>query len=150
MDAGLVTVVSVFMRWVHIFSVVTIVGGFLYARYVLAPALAGVPAVNAAAVSNGSIARFRPILYTALGAVLLSGLYNYLTKPSYPPHYHAVIGVKFLLVLHIFATSILYTIPNANEGNRQRRLTSLVISGVLVIALSAVLRWMTLNAAVLK
>ena len=53
-----------------------------------------------------------------------------------------VIGIKFLFVLHIFATSVLYTIPNANEGNRLRRLNWLVISGVVVLVISADRRWM--------
>ena len=32
------------MRWIHIASVVTLIGGFIYARFVLAPALASLPA----------------------------------------------------------------------------------------------------------
>ncbi len=57
-----------------------------------------------------------------------------------------VIGIKFLFVLHIFATSVLYTIPNANAGNRVRRLNWLVISGIVVLLISADLRWMTLSS----
>jgi uncharacterized membrane protein len=145
MDPNMAAVLGVFMRWLHIVSAMTILGGFVYARYVIAPALAGYPAGEAATLSNRSVAQFRPILYTAIVTILISGLYNYLTKPAYPPHYHMVIGIKFLVVLHIFATSVLYTIPNANEGNRLRRLTALVISGAIVVLISADLRWMTLH-----
>ena len=123
-------------------SAVTILGGFIYARYVIAPALASAPAGEGTSFSNRAISQLRPILYTAIVTILVSGLYNYLSKSSYPPHYHMVIGVKFLFVLHIFATSVLYTIPNANEGNRLRRLNWLVISGVVVLLISADLRWM--------
>lgn len=147
MDASLAAVLGVFMRWVHIGSAVTILGGFIYARFVVAPALAAYPIGEASVMSNRTVTRFRPILYTAILTILISGLYNYLTKASYPPHYHMVIGIKFLFVLHIFATSVLYTIPNANEGNRLRRLTWLVISGVIVLLISADLRWMTLHPA---
>ncbi len=135
-------VLGVLMRWLHIMSAVTILGGFIYARYVIAPALASAPAGEGTSFSNRAISQFRPILYTAIVTILVSGLYNYLSKSSYPPHYHMVIGVKFLFVLHIFATSVLYTIPNANEGNRLRRLNWLVISGVVVLLISADLRWM--------
>ena len=145
MDPNIVAVLGVFMRWVHILSAITILGGFVYARFVVAPALASYPTAEAATLSNRTVNQFRPILYTAILAILVSGLYNYLTKPAYPPHYHMVIGIKFLVVLHIFATSVLYTIPNANEGNRLRRLTWLVISGAIVLAISADLRWMTLH-----
>jgi uncharacterized membrane protein len=145
MDPNIGAVLGVFMRWVHIMSAVTILGGFVFARFVVAPALASYPAAEAATLSNHTVNKFRPILYTAIIAILVSGLYNYLTKPAYPPHYHMVIGIKFLFVLHIFATSVLYTIPNANEGNRLRRLTWLVISGAIVVVISADLRWMTLH-----
>jgi uncharacterized membrane protein len=149
LDVSLGAVLGVLMRWLHILSAVTIAGGFIYARYVVAPALASLPAGEGTSLSNRAISQFRPILYTAIVTILVSGLYNYLTKPSYPPHYHMVIGIKFLFVLHIFATAVLYTIPNANEGNRLKRLNWLIISGAMVLLISADLRWMTLSAAAL-
>jgi uncharacterized membrane protein len=150
MDATLGAVLSLLMRWLHITSVITIVGGFVYARFMVAPALASLSPVDAAAFSKRVVALFRPILYTALAVVLISGLYNYLTKPFYPPHYHAVIGVKFLFVLHVFAASVMYTIPTTNDAKRIQRLNWLIISGLVIVALSAGLRWMTLNPGLLK
>lgn len=150
MDAHLAAVLGVFMRWVHITSAITILGGFIYARYAVAPALASLAPAVATSFWNDVISRLRAVLYSAIGAVLISGLYNYLTKPSYPPHYHMAIGIKFLFVLHVFATAILYTIPNANTGDRLRRLNSLVISGLVIVLISAELRYLTLNAAVLR
>jgi hypothetical protein len=146
MDATLGAVLGLLMRWLHITSVITILGGFIYARFAVAPALASLPPIDGAAFSNRTIGLFRPVLYTALAAVLISGLYNYLTKAFYPPHYHAVIGVKFLFVLHVFAASVLYTIPNTNDAKRTLRLNWLVISGLVIVAISAYLRWMTMNA----
>jgi uncharacterized membrane protein len=143
MDAT--AMLGVLMRWLHITSAITIVGGFIYARFTIAPALASLPPADATAFSNRVVGFFRPILYTALAAILLSGLYNYLTKPFYPPHYHAVIGVKFLFVLHVFAVSVLYTIPNRNDAKRTLRLNWLVISGLVIVAISAYLRYMTLS-----
>ena len=150
MDVNLTAALGVFMRWLHIVSVITIIGGFIFARFMVAPALAALTPSAAGAFSTGMISRFRPILYGAIGAVLLSGLYNYLTKPFYPPHYHAVIGVKFLLVLHVFAASVLYTIPNAAEASRVRKLNSILISGVLIVLISAVLRYLTLAPGLVK
>jgi hypothetical protein len=146
MDASPAAVLGVFMRWLHIVSAITIVGGFIYARYMVAPALASLAASERLALADRIVGNLRPILYTALVTVLVSGLYNYLTKSAYPPHYHMIIGVKFLFVLHVFATAVLYTIPNANEGNRLRRLTWLVISGVVIVAISADLRFLSLGA----
>ncbi len=150
MDATLGAVLSVLMRWLHVTSVITILGGFIYARFMISPALASLPQADAAAFSKRVVALFRPILYTALATVLISGLYNYLTNPFYPAHYHAVIGVKFLFVLHLFAASVMYTIPNPNEAKRIQRLNWLIISGLLIVAISADLRWMTLSTSLMK
>jgi hypothetical protein len=81
------------------------------------------------------------VLVTILG----SGLYNYLTKAVYPPHYHMWIGIKFLFVLHIFAVAILYTIPGAGEPKRRRWLTGMVMSGLIIIAISGYLRFISLR-----
>ena len=140
MDPTPQAVLGVTMRWVHITSVVTLMGGFIHARYVVAPAIAATPALGAELAK-----RFRGLLYTVMLTALASGLYNYLTKPSYPRHYHMWIGIKFLFVLHIFAVSILYPMPGASEAKRRRWLTGMIFSGLIVIAISAWLRWISLS-----
>jgi hypothetical protein len=118
MDAS--DLLHIFARWVHIASVVTLIGGCIFARIATAGRL-----------------------YLLLAATLASGLYNYLTKPFYPPHYHMVIGIKFLFVLHIFAVALLCTMPKTDAAKRRRMLAGMAISGLIVIAISAVLRWMS-------
>src|SRR5947209_7469813 len=111
------------MRWLHISSVVILLGGVFYARMVV-----------------GDIGkRFKPLAYAAIGGILVSGTYNFLSKSKFPPHYHAWFGVKILLALHVFAVMILY-----REG-KTRSLTGVVISGALILAISAFLRWMSLQ-----
>ena len=145
MDSLARAVLAVCMRWIHITSVVTLIGGFIYARFALAPALAKLPEPTRGEVGDRAVAHFRPLLYTVLATILGSGLYNYLTKAKYPPHYHMWIGIKFLFVLHIFAVAILYTIPGAGEPKRKRWLTGMVVSGLIIIAISAYLRWISLQ-----
>lgn len=145
MDPTLRAVLAVLMRWIHITSVVTLIGGFIFARFAVAPALANVPEPERGTLGNKVVANFRPLLYTVLATVIGSGLYNYLTKPSYPPHYHMWIGIKFLFVLHIFAVAVLYTIPQAEEVKRNRWLTGMVGSGLIIIAISGYLRWISLK-----
>ena len=111
------------MRWLHIASVVVLMGGIFYARFA------------AGDLSPG----FKPMAYAAIGGILISGTYNFLSKPAYPPHYHMWFGIKILLVLHIFAATILYR-------GKTRALTGIVISGAVVIAISAWLRWLSLSA----
>jgi hypothetical protein len=134
------------MRWIHVTSVVTLIGGFIYARYVLAPALAALAGPERAEVNTRAIAAFRPLMYTVLATVLISGLYNYLTKPAYPPMYHMWIGIKFLFVMHIFAVAILYSVRDASEEKRSRWLAGMVFSGLLIFVISAYLRFLTLQA----
>ena len=145
MDPAVRALLAVLMRWIHISSVVTLIGGFIFARYALVPALVSLPDAERSIVGKRVVAGFRPLLYTVLVTILGSGLYNYLTKPSYPPHYHMWIGIKFLFVLHIFAVGILYPMPGASEAKRSRWLTGMIVSGLIVIAISAGLRWISLR-----
>ena len=43
MDPAVRTVLALLMRWTHVISVITLLGGFVYARLVLAPAVAALP-----------------------------------------------------------------------------------------------------------
>jgi len=144
MDPTLRAVLAVCMRWIHITSVVTLIGSFIYARYMVTPALASLPDPARTAFDDGVAARFRPLLYTLLVTILGSGLYNYLTKKSYPAHYHMWIGIKFLFVLHIFAVTLMYAMPGANPAKRVRWLTGMAYSGLVIIAISGYLRWISL------
>jgi len=145
MDPTLRAVLAVSMRWTHITSVVTLIGGFIFARYALAPALATVAQPERGSLGKKVVENYRALLYTVLVTLIGSGLYNYLSKPSYPPHYHMLIGIKFLFALHIFAVAVLYANPEAEEAKRNRWLTGMILSGLIIIAISAYLRWISLK-----
>ena len=147
MDPLLRAVLAVCMRWIHITSVVTLHRRLhlcpLRARPGARPRCLSPPAARSA-IAPSRISAL--CLYTVLVTILGSGLYNYLTKPSYPPHYHMWIGIKFLFVTaHFRSVAILYTIPGAGEPKRKRWLTGMVISGLIIIAISNYLRWISLK-----
>lgn len=144
MDPTVRAVLAVSIRWIHIASVVTLLGGFIFARFALAPALAAMPENERKGFGMQVVLNFRPLMYTVLVTILGSGLYNYLSKTSYPPHYHMIIGIKFLFVLHIFAVTILYSLPGADQAKRNRWLTGMIVSGLIIIAISGYLRWISL------
>jgi FtsH-binding integral membrane protein len=133
------------MRWVHIASVVTLLGGFIFARFALAPALASLPENDRNRLSSKVAQSFRGLLYTVIAAILVSGLYNYLSKATRPPGYDMWIGIKFLLVLHVFAVSLLYAFQNTDEAKRSRRALGIAISGLVIVLISGYLRWISLN-----
>jgi hypothetical protein len=123
MDAAL----PLAMRWLHIASVVILLGGVFYARF----------------VEGVMSARFKPWGYAAIGGILVSGTYNFLSKSTFPPHYHAWFGIKVLLALHVFAIVVMYN-PERHRM-KPRLLTGVAITGALILACSAYLRWLGLQ-----
>jgi hypothetical protein len=136
------TELNILMRFLHIVSAVTLLGGFIAWRLAVIPATGPLADDLRTKLGNAVAAAWRPVFFTAVGGLLLSGIYNYMmNKTGMPPAWHAVIGVKFLLVLHVFAVGFIVTGPN--NAKRSRQLTGLMISGVVIVALSAVLRWLS-------
>lgn len=124
--------VGLFSRWVHIASTVTLLGGVVFARMVLT----GPREIE-------MVTRYAKVLNAAIAGLLVSGLYNLLSKSAVPPGYHAVFGMKFLLALHVFAIAYLLGRPGIDEVKRRRHMTGVLISGGFVLALGAWLRWLT-------
>jgi hypothetical protein len=117
------------MRWLHLASVIVLVGGIFYARVIVGDMAAG----------------FKPLAYVAIGAILVSGFYNFLSKGTVPANYQMWFGIKVLLALHVFAVTILYKGPGESPVNKKRRmLTGAVISSGLIVAIAGYLRWITL------
>jgi uncharacterized membrane protein len=145
MDPTLLAVLGVCVRWIHVASVVALIGGFIYARFVLAPALASLPTAERELVGSNAANTFRPLLIAVLILALGSGMYNYATKARYPPTYHMWMGIKLLLVLHIAASAILYSVRQSNQAKRNRTELGITISGLVVIAIAAYLRYLSLR-----
>jgi uncharacterized membrane protein len=143
MDPVLGAVLAVLMRWLHIISVIILLGGMVYARFVLAPVLTALPEAEKGSIVVRSAEGFRTIILLAIFAILLSGLYNLITKPNIPSGYHMWFGIKMLFVLHIFAVSFLLARSSVSEEKRNRLMTGVIVSGVLVTFLSAWLRFLT-------
>ena len=134
---------SVIMRWLHLTSVVVVIGGVLYARFVIAPALAMLPAQEQETLGSAMAERYRSLLWLAILLLTATGLYNMIMNVSRGALYQSLLGIKLLLVLHVFAVGLLIVRPK--NPKRSRQMTGLVISGLIIIALSAVLRQLHLN-----
>jgi putative copper export protein len=126
------------MRWIHIASVTILLGGVVYARYVVYPVLSGQKSLLAAMAE-----RWSGWIYASLAGILVSGIYNYLTKTSYPHGYHMWIGIKFLLVLHILAVMFLMARVKDDAEKRARWMKGVVFSGAVILLISAYLRWLS-------
>jgi putative copper export protein len=126
------------MRWLHLASMATLIGGMIFARLVMARALEGVAPDARESLVDRVAGLYKPFVYTAIGGLVVSGSYNLLTNPGHRPLYHMLLGVKLLLALHVFAVAILIVQPK--NPRRVRMMTGLVISGLTIIAISAWLR----------
>lgn len=126
------------MRWLHIASVATLVGGLLYGWLVLIPA-AAVLAVDARKVFfEKTAALYRPLVFGAIGSLLVSGAYNLITNPGHHARYYILLSIKLLLVAHVFAVGVV--LVTKNPEHRGRLFAGSAISGLLIILISAYLR----------
>jgi uncharacterized membrane protein len=129
---------NVIMRWVHIASVVALIGGILYGRLVMLPGIQSLAEEARESIERTTALAFRPIVLVSTMGLTLSGLYNIFSNPGHSPRYHMVLGVKLLLVMHVFAVGMLVTAPK--NPRRARMLSGTVISGLAIILISAYLR----------
>ena len=130
---------NILMRFLHIISAIALLGGVLAWVFAVTPALAALSDDARKKVDNAIAAALRPFVLGSIGGLLVSGIYNFLNKTGLTPAYHAVIGVKFLLVLHVFAVAIIAT--KADNIKRSRQLIGVACSGIVIVILSAILRW---------
>jgi uncharacterized membrane protein len=131
-------ILTALMRWIHISSVATLIGGIFYARFIMIPAGHALSADARAALDGAAAARFRPVVFTAITGLVLSGIYNFFVKPGHSALYHALFGIKILLALHVISVAILVTAQN--NSRRSRQLFGAAVSGLTIILISAYLK----------
>ncbi len=137
---------DIFARWLHIAAAAVALGGLVYARLVLAPALEVLGEQDRASVLDKLSARLRPLAVTVIIALVASGSYNLfkVIEGGVGASYHMVFTVKFLLATHVFAMLYLVAMPPsgdaARDAKRPRLMLGAAISGLIILALSAYLR----------
>ncbi len=131
-------ILTALMRWVHISSVVTLIGGIVYARFVMIPSAGSLSPDARSAFDESAAAHFRPLVFAAMAGLVISGLFNYLSKPGHSMLYSSLFGVKILLVLHVFSVAILATAPK--NPRRARQLFGAAVSGLTIVLISAYLK----------
>ena len=120
--------------------------GSRIALYVLGGALADTRLVWAESISTP--AGLRPRDIEASRKAQLEQVRTALLEKAQPylgrgPLYQALLGTKLLLVLHVFVVGLLMVKPK--NPKRARQITGIAISGVIIIAMSAVLRQLHLH-----
>jgi uncharacterized membrane protein len=123
--------------WLHIASAALLIGGAIYARLAIQAAAATVAEDAAAKIGDAAAQRFRGWVFAAIAVLLITGGYNYLHTGAHSARYHILLGIKLLLVLHIFASVLLSLRPN--NPRRARQLAGAGISGMAVILIAVYL-----------
>jgi uncharacterized membrane protein len=131
-------ILSPAMRWIHLASVITLLGGIVFWRFVMDPSTKKITPEDYRELEEGAAAHFRPLVYVVMVTLVISGMYNYLAKPGHTRLYDILFGIKMLLVMHVVSVTILATA--ANNTRRGRQLFGAAISGLIIVAISAYLK----------
>ncbi len=153
------TFLPALIQWIHVGSVVLLIGGFFFLRVILLPSAKVLPEDQRPKLVDAAFRRFRVVVWTALLTILFSGVYNFIAflrstgsfsqdLPKEPVQdlstYILVLGVKIFIVFIIFTFGVLLTFPYPVFAPIQRRpapwLNLTLILGLIVIFLSAFLR----------
>jgi putative copper export protein len=129
---------GVIMQWLHFSSVATLIGGILYGRLVMLPSSAALAPDAREALADRAAVAFRPFVLAAICGLVVSGVFNILTHPGHTTKYHILLGVKLLLVAHVFAAALLIVRPA--HPRRARMMIGVAISGLAIIAIAAYLQ----------
>lgn len=138
MDLG----IAALSRIVHIGTVIVLVGGTFFTRFVLMPAATAELADDVHARLRARVmGTWKKFVHGGIGLLLLSGGYNYYLVIASGAHkgdalYHALLGTKILLALGVFfIASALVGRAAGFEGLRQQSRRWLLIA----LALAAVI-----------
>jgi uncharacterized membrane protein len=130
-------IVNMLMRWLHLSSMAALMGGSLYARWIAIPASAALSPDAREAMNDRAARRARPVVLAAMAGLLLSGAYTLAVMPGHSPRYHALLGIKLLLVAHVFAVAVLVTRPG--NPRRARLLNGTLISAAAIVMIAVYL-----------
>jgi uncharacterized membrane protein len=141
-------------RWIHLLSVITLMGGSIFMRLVLAPAAKGALSDDHHQKLRDAIRpRWAMFSHGCVALILLSGTYNAylgLTAHSGQPLYHGLFGVKLLLAMLVFFLAIALTgRSEAFAGIRKhqtRWLSVAILAAVAIVLISGVLRQIPLGS----
>ena len=160
MTSNFELLLPVLMQWLHVGSVVLMIGGFFFLRVVLLPSAKVLPDPQKTEMIEAALRRFRVVVWISLFTILVSGVYNFIaflistgnqtvTDPNSAPDYSiyiVVLGVKFLIVTLIYILGIALTFPYPVYAPIQKHpapwLNMTLALGIIVIFLSTFLRRM--------
>lgn len=143
---GDIDYLNVAVRWIHISSVIVLVGGAAFMRFVLMPAASNLPEEAHRSLRKWVTDKWKVFVHPLVGLILLSGIYNLVVRVTVvEPVWHGLFTVKLLLALYVlFVASALVGRAKALEPMREKSpkfLAINVVLAVLIVFLSIVMRY---------
>lgn len=141
--------IAVLSRWLHIGSVIVLVGGTVFMRYVLMPASEPLEPAEHEKLRDRIMNRWKALVHGLIAILVLTGIYNIINrfqtgKPVVT--YHILLTVKILLALFIlFVASALVGRSKGLQplrDNRKRWLTINIAIAAIVLLISNLLRFL--------
>ena len=140
--------IVIISRWVHIIAAVAAVGGAVFQRYALFPAMAdALDADEHLRLREAVRQRWARFVHACIALLLLTGGLNFyllaLAPKVKPMPYHALFGIKFLAAMAVFFLAA--ALAGRSMGFEKYRQDSrhwlgvVVILAVLIVLLSGVL-----------
>lgn len=150
-DRGTTTVnldwIAIAVRWLHIMGAITAVGGTIFMRLALLPAVSQLPDDHRRKLHEAVRSRWSRVVMVAIALLLASGFYNFVLKmrsPGVTSLYQALWGIKFILAMGIFviASALMGSSPAFARIRQNARLwlTVNLALAMVVVGLSSVLR----------
>ena len=148
---------ALLLRWAHILAAIAALGGLVFARFGLRPALAEVDSATRERIHDAIRRRWLPWVIGAITVLLASGLANFLifnsrvkADPDFwgatwmrQTNYHALFGAKFLLAMVVFYfASALVGRGQGTEWIRKDRAKWLSVTLALGLAVVLLSGWM--------
>ena len=145
--------VAVVFRWLHILPAIVAVGGTIFMRFAILPAVGEISESQRGAFQEAVRSRWSKWVMGAITLLLVSGFYNFFTlnaRYQLPKQYQMLFGIKFLLALAIFALASFLSgrtpIAQKMRANARFWLNLNITLAVLLICISGVMRSMTMNS----
>ncbi len=131
---------DVLSRWIHVGTVVVLVGGTAFVRFVLLPVSEQLEDSVREQLHQAVAGRWKRFVHAGIVLILLSGLYNYVRGAAVHKGdglYHAFIGMKMVLAAALFflASVLVGRSPAFHSLRRNRRLwlgVIVTLAGVII------------------
>ncbi len=130
-------IISLLMRWMHILAAIALMGGTIFMRFALHPALQVLGADQQKALKGAIRGRWSKWVMASSGFLLISGIVNivlFSQAKEVSGLYHPIVGVKMLLALAIMfiASALVGRSANA-ERFREKAVFWLNLNLVLAV-----------------